>query len=200
MFGRVSRDMKRSLVRAVNRVVDMTWTRAKRELVVETGLRPGIISKMTRKYNAQVRGDEIRGRVWFGSRDVPLIQVGAVQIGRAPHVGGGVAFNSVMVGDRKRGFIRHAFIATMPSRHKGVFLRTKDIESWPPTVRKNPDRKWGEPDLPIYEQKVKSPVAGFYKSHPDRLLALHAFAQRELDYQVLNQAQLVIAEVSRRVA
>lgn len=108
-----SREMQEiAVVRALNRTADQVRTQASRA-VRDAGYN---LKAATIKANIKIKratAGNLRATVVASGRPIPLIQYGARQTGK------GVTVNV----QKGRKLIAGAFIATMPSGHKGVFVR-----------------------------------------------------------------------------
>jgi Prophage minor tail protein Z (GPZ) len=106
------KDEIRAIVRAVNKTAMQARTQAVREVrIVGYNIKASTVRKAITLYRA--RGDDPVARLRARGLPIPLIEYGAKQ------TKGGV---SVRVKSGRRT-LRHAFIATMKSGHKGVFVR-----------------------------------------------------------------------------
>ena len=103
--------------RSLNKVADQAKTMAARKIADSE------IAKLSSKtakalitigYATRIK---LVSTLYIAGKRVPIIALKARQIA------GGVTYSF----NGKREFIPHAFIATMPNGHKGVFTRTKDV-------------------------------------------------------------------------
>jgi hypothetical protein len=136
---------EKATIRALNRAGDQSVTAASREI-----RRVYNISAGRARQQIKVRNRAQHGKLYFTirifSRRIPLIEFGARQTKRGVTV-------AVRKGARK--LIPHAFITTMGSGHRGVFVRAYGGKG-NPVFRFGrgsgmPERAWGDPDLPITE-------------------------------------------------
>lgn len=105
---------RRALARALNVGLAGLVAESKAEAKKATTLKAGRVNQAFRKQRARVgRGHAELG---IGTQPVPLIHFRARPMKR-----GGVSFQVKRQGGRQR--LKHAFVATMPSGHEGVFER-----------------------------------------------------------------------------
>lgn len=107
-IARLPEDIKvKALSRAMRRVTETARSRLVKRQAPRLKLPPGVIRKLTTaSFNAGGNTQELIVRSGW----IPLYKLGASQ-------------NSRGVSVRGRGSYHHAFIATMNSGHKGVFMR-----------------------------------------------------------------------------
>jgi hypothetical protein len=107
--------MAKVLERSINRTLTGIRTAASKEIRKEVTVKAKYVKRSMRTHKASARKGRLAGAIESTGRQVPLIGYQARQTKR------GV---SVRV-DRKGGrhLVPHAFIATMPSGHRGVFQR-----------------------------------------------------------------------------
>jgi len=113
-LGRTARDVKDvATVRALNKVIAQVRTAASREVrAAGYNLKAAEVKKGLATYNAAA--GNLTAKVIASGRPIPLIKYGAKQSAK-----GGVVVN--VLNGRKT--IDHAFIATMPNGHLGVYVR-----------------------------------------------------------------------------
>jgi len=102
----------RAMVRALNKTAEQVRTAASREIRRAGYNIPAATIKRQLKMGYASSGN-LRATVTAGGKPIPLINYGARQTGK------GVSVNVL----RGRRIIAGAFIATMPSGHKGVYVR-----------------------------------------------------------------------------
>jgi hypothetical protein len=157
--ARKLRQLERSLPAAIARAINKSAVSARvvglRNMREESGLKVGQIREqvtLTRataaKPKAELRVRDVRGR------RIPMIEFRAR--GPEPSRGRGPGVTFMFRGRRIR--VRHAFIATMRSGHRGVFVRVR------PSRKKSPGA-WSL-NLPIRELPGPSLVGAFVRSHP----------------------------------
>lgn len=137
---------EKATIRALNRAGDQSVTAISREIRKVYNIGAAFARRQVRTVNRANRG-----RLYFTirifSKRIPLAEF------RPRQTKQGV---SVMVKRGSRKLIPHAFLATMPSGHVGVFARIVGKERPDPRFRFGPGsgrarRKWGDPDIPIGE-------------------------------------------------
>lgn len=120
----IKNGLPRVLTRAINKVAGRAYTETVRRLAVATGLKQKFVRKGVRLTRASWR--VLAALLRVRRKRAPLLWFQATQTAR------GVAFRAPAGADwaensvgakRGRRLIEHAFIQTMPSGHKGVFLR-----------------------------------------------------------------------------
>lgn len=135
---RAGADAPKIAVQSLNRTIRSLRTFTKRELARDTGMKAGDVNRRLSIQNASRA--KPAATLLVPEKRVPLIEMGAR--GKEPSRGRGRGVTYRTGSGRKR--LEHAFIATMPGGHKGVFIR--------PTSRavrrgRPPQRSW----LPIRE-------------------------------------------------
>lgn len=139
--------------RAINKVAKSTRTQVVRQISKETGLP----QKDIRQRNVRLRSASYRSliaRLRLFAKAIPIVRL------KARQVKSGVTYRLGSV----RHQIEHAFIATMPSGHRGVYLRA------------------GKSRLPIRQQYGPNPLDSI---NPDKLEAKAATdINTELDRQI----------------
>lgn len=147
-------------MRAINRALDKTNTFASRSVAEDVGLTRRAIDRAIEEKRATLADPtaqlrvggyrDARGRFYRGGR-IPLIDLSAM--GPEPSRGKGAGVSYRLRGGRGRR--QDAFIATMPSGHRGVFIRSRLRLSG-----KRAHGAWG-PNLPIQELFGPSPSRVF---------------------------------------
>ena len=135
-LSRFARATPRMAAAALNRTrkgVATTWKNAVYEDI--GGLKKGAIAKQLKHRKATAQ--KLQAAVIVRDRPIPLIHFGAR--GKEPSRGQGRGVSYKIFNKRRRR--RHAFIATMPSGHRGVFERTSKkrlsiIERYGPSVHR----------------------------------------------------------------
>jgi hypothetical protein len=107
----------RALVRAMNRALTSGRTLMVQRIAADTGLRSGDIKKAFTQRDA--RAESLEARIGVGLKRIPLISFNAR--GQEPSRGKGRGVSYRLKGGSGR--IANAFIATMRSGHRGVFVR-----------------------------------------------------------------------------
>jgi hypothetical protein len=121
----------RALVRALNRSILAGNTLMARLIAADTGLKQSDVKAAMRKADATISRPS--AAIFASLKRIPLIKFGARGPEPSRGKGGGVSYR--LKGGRGR--IREAFIATMRSGHRGVFVRV-------PGARRLPiDEKFG---------------------------------------------------------
>jgi hypothetical protein len=110
-FGAMPARVTRAEVRALNRAIGSARTAMTRAIAQDTGLKSGDVRKRLNVYEATPNRPE--ARLAASLKKVPLIDFGARASGHGviSRLRGG------------RGRIPNAFIATMKSGHRGIFVR-----------------------------------------------------------------------------
>lgn len=130
-FRKLRAEAPRPIMRAVNRTMQQVQTVAVRELSRDTGL-PQHEIRRGRGEGARYRGQpamvlhkatvgDLRASLVVVGDRIPLIRFRARGPEPSRGKGRGVTYHLGRLGTRRA---RHAFIATMRSGHRGVFLRT----------------------------------------------------------------------------
>jgi hypothetical protein len=107
----------RALVRAMNRALTSGRTLMVQRIAADTGLRSGDIKKAMALRNASAQS--LEARLAIGLKRIPLISFNAR--GQEPSRGKGRGVSYRLKGGSGR--IGNAFISTMRSGHRGVFVR-----------------------------------------------------------------------------
>jgi len=159
-FGTLAKDVEeKATVSALNRTATTVRAAAVREIRAEyPGLKAGAIRdelKITR-----ARRDQLEAIITLKGDRIPLIDFSARQTKK------GV---SVQI-KRGRKLIPHAFIATMKSGHKGVFVRVKSVK--PLVFRFGPGSRLTQKknDLPIAELSSLSLPRAFVNKNVQAVL------------------------------
>jgi hypothetical protein len=161
----VRNGVPRAAMRAINRGLEATDTLAGRALAENLGLTQGTIRNRRYGVFALDKATEARLIGYYAVRGARL----PLTLFRPYQSAKGVAYN--LPGGQ--GFIPHAFLATMPSGHRGVFIR----KHLAPTGKRN--------RLPIDERKGPSLPTVFVKQWRATIQARAIEAtQTELDRQV----------------
>lgn len=108
----------RALVRAMNRALTSGRTLMVQRIAADTGLKSGDIKKAFVQGTATA--ENLEARIGVGLKRIPLISFNAR--GREPSRGKGRGVSYRMKGGSGR--IETAFISTMKSGHRGVFVRS----------------------------------------------------------------------------
>lgn len=148
--------------RAVTRAATAGQVAMARAMVDDTGLPVGAIKKAM---NVTVDGDGLSATIEAKGKRIPLIDFKARGPEPSRGKGRGVSYSNPGGG---RGRNEHAFIATMPSGHRGVFQRAGNAMA----TRRRDGRGWS--GLPIKELFGPSIVWVFMK-----FLALGAARAKE---------------------
>jgi hypothetical protein len=181
-------EMARVVTRAFRRAVDSTYTFAVRAIAEDLGVRRRAVERsLERKYatfrdlTAWVRVggyQDARGRWTRGGR-IPLIDFDAR--GPEPSRGRGQGVSYRLRGGRNRR--RDAFIATMRSGHRGVYVRTRVLSDRNAAEQRQSPGAWG-PNLPITELFGPSPSRVFQNKFVVAAVAHgEGVAVKELDRQ-----------------
>lgn len=109
-------EANQAMMRAINRTLDGVNTDAARAIATELNLTQANIKKNFSKFTATRAS--VKGTWRSKGKPVKLIDYGAIQ------VAGGVAVK--IKKNRPKKIIKHAFVTTMKSKHKGAFQRTTD--------------------------------------------------------------------------
>jgi len=162
---RVLRDIPKALPRVMSRGLNRTATSARtqvsRSLAKEIGLKiKDVRDKLTLQ---RATYSNWRSAVGISSKRFGLIKFGARQTKK------GVTYKK----GRKRVLIRHAFIATMKTGHRGVFLRK------------------GPPRLPIQELRGPS-LAQVYAGTRDEVNHIQAESAAKLQKNIHDQVDLIL--------
>lgn len=114
-FDLETKYINRAALRALNRTIKQVKTAAVKELKKEVGKATGLSSGGLKKTIKEKKAhrNNLRAQLLVSGRALPLIRFGARQVGQ------GV---SAAAWGKRRTY-RGAFIAKMPSGHKGVFKR-----------------------------------------------------------------------------
>jgi hypothetical protein len=163
--------MRTALTRTLNRTIASTRQFMVNQMSAETGIPALIVEKKLRTIRAEdsTPEAEVTARTRAGSKRIPILQLRARQVGRGPTVPGGVVFQ--FAGETKT--IGDAFIARMPTGHRGVFSRT------------------GRRRVPIIEEKGPAWRTLFERAEDAGL----AFAERELAVNAEAELRGVAASV-----
>lgn len=172
--------MPRVMSRSINKVLSSARTESARQIAgeikvkVTTARRGMIILKAT--------FEKWFGTITLSARRIPLIEFGARELKKQ----GGVSYRIEKEGKRKR--IPRAFIATMPTGHKGVFMRK------PIGVKKGSAivRRRGAPlvpRLPIGELRGPS-IKDVFRNAPAIIAAVTQKAATGLQKEVSRQIEL----------
>lgn len=106
-----------ALLRALKRGTKSAKTTGKRAVAKDTGLKAGDVAKRIRI--TEPKAQTLTGTLHADLKRIPLIKFGAKGPEPSRGRGRGVRYR----GKSGRGSLPHAFIATMPSGHRGVFSR-----------------------------------------------------------------------------
>ena len=122
--GAIDRVAYRAINTALGKMKSLTTKAAAKKL----GLKQKVVRQ--RVWLKRANRKRLYGRITGGRVGWPLILWDATQEGKAPVPGGGVTIP-------KLGYsVPHAFLATMPTGHKGVWLRSKYIAGGELTKRR----------------------------------------------------------------
>lgn len=116
-FDNFGSKAQRAIVRALNRGILAAETQIGRDIAKDTGIKVSDVRSSLRSKKATLGVPE--AKVAAGLKRIPLIKFGAR--GPEPSRGRGRGVTFKLAGSRGR--LEHAFIATMPTGHRGVFLR-----------------------------------------------------------------------------
>jgi hypothetical protein len=141
-----------AIARALNRSIGSASTIMSREMAGDLGLKVGDVKTEMRVKEA--RPDDLVARLSVSGKRIPLIKFGAK--GPEPSRGRGRGVTARLSGGRNR--YPNAFIATVGSGHRGVFIRKASL------LRKSPGA-WGK-NLPITELRGPSLPHVFRKFLP----------------------------------
>ena len=159
----IPRAMPRVMSRGLNRTATQARTLTSRCLSKRTGLKVGAVRKSTKIYKATY--SRWRAAIAMNNRKIPLIRFKAKQTKK------GVTYKDYAT--RMRTLITHAFIAVMPSGHRGVFLRE--------TVKR----------LPITEQKGPS-LMDIFSGARDEAAGIQRESAAKLAKNIHDQVQLIL--------
>lgn len=112
------RETGKAILRALKRGTAAASTHANRVVSADMGLKVGDVRKRIRV--VEPNGSTLEGQLRASFRRVPLIDFGATGPDPSRGRGGGVRYR---IGTGGRGRSPHAFIATMPTGHRGIFER-----------------------------------------------------------------------------
>jgi len=112
-FESYPRRAQSAVVRALNRGMTAGRTLMARAIAKDTTLKVGDVTKGMRQHKAT--SNHPVAELASGLTRIPLLAFNARQTSR------GVTYR---LGSKSRGRLPHAFIATMPTGHRGVFMRT----------------------------------------------------------------------------
>lgn len=145
-----------AIARALNRAAGAAKTVMVRAVAADMGLKAGTVREQIKVQEARpVRDAEMVARLSVSGTRIPLIEFGAR--GPEPSRGRGKGVTSRLKGGEGR--YPHAFLATMRSGHRGVFIRR-------PATSKRHGPKPQRPQLPIYELRGPSLPHVFQKYFP----------------------------------
>jgi hypothetical protein len=111
--------MPRVITQALNRTIRGVKTVMKREVSKDIGIKVGVVAEGMKITKANVGRPQ--ATLTVRGKRIPLIKLGAK--GKEPSRGKGRGVTYRLGGKRRR--IPSAFIATMPSGHRGVFKRVR---------------------------------------------------------------------------
>lgn len=162
-----AKDMPEATARALNRTVDQGKVAASREVkAAGYSMKIGEIKKAMRLKRATK--SELRASIIASGRPIPLIQFSARQTSK------GVSVNVL----KGRKLIEGAFIATMPSGHRGVFVREPGAKHRKVAKGKTagwhalPIRELWGPSIPaaVANEKVQQALLSFMQDRFPKLL------------------------------
>lgn len=172
-FAATEKQVNRAAVRALKKVAGNIGVQVKKDVAQAAQIPQKALGN--RVYAEPVQGEPVL-RIWFGAYSVPISALGEPKEGKA----------AVRVG--KRRFAR-AFVATMLSGHRAVFMRYSS-RYWTPEIYRG---KGGGPNvhagrLPIYEPRPVPIADEMERSIARRGAAAFELFQRrfaeELNYEV----------------
>lgn len=155
--------LPRVMSRGLNRTAGKSRTELARSAAKVTGLKIGAVRKRIKIVKATYR--RWSATVTLKDRAIPLIEMRARQTKK------GVTYREI--GTKKRVLLSSGFIATMPSGHRGVFLRR------------------GTASTPIDEQYGPR-LSEIYSSEPEELNRIRAESAAKLAKNIADQVELVL--------
>ena len=161
-FGEAPQAVTRAMVRALNRSIASGRTVMVRGIAGDIGLRSKDVREALRPREATLSRPE--ASLAASLKRIPLIEFRAR--GAEPSRGKGRGVTYRIGGASKR--LEHAFIATMSSGHRGVFMRTHALlpgQSGPRFSSRKSKGAWS-PNLPIKEKHGPSLGRVFAKHRP----------------------------------
>jgi hypothetical protein len=184
----VRNGLAKVVTRAINRTATSARSRAVKALAKATGRKQKDLRQDVRLLRAS--WTKWRARLFFDSKGVPLIELDPRQ----------TAAGVSTTGKGGRTLLRHGFIATMPSGHRGVFVREPKGGG---TVRQRDERRAlrfiGDlaemplvGRLPIWEPQDRS--TALTADQTGVLRDVELFSAQELEKQIDSQLRGVLAQ------
>lgn len=157
----IPRALPRVMSRALNRTATSARTQVARQLSQRTGLGVSAVRKQIKMSKASY--SNWRSTILISSKRMPLIEFKAKQTRK------GVTYRR----EGSRILIRHAFLTTMPSGHRGVFKRKTSAR------------------LPIAE--LKGPSLGHvFSEAQDEANRIYRESSQRLEKNIMDQVNLIL--------
>lgn len=173
MLAGIPRALPQAMSRGLNRTAAEARTQASRRLSQATGLRVKDIRP--RIVLERATYENWRSAIEFRAGGMPVV--------RFPHeqTAEGVTYRPSR---RKHVLVRHAFRATMPSGHTGVFLRARYAKGRYIPMKSKPRRE------AIYEQKVR--LEEVFLQSREELARVQVESLARLERNIHDQVQLIL--------
>lgn len=134
---RLAREFPKETSRALTKTSKRAATRTRRQVAKDVGLPQRMIKDRVQGFRARIVNGNPESSVWVGTKvGIPLSQVPGARVNLR---------TGILAAGRTR---TQTFKATMPSGHKGIFVRKPNSRH-----KKRSDGQWTE--LPIEEPKVR---------------------------------------------
>lgn len=183
----LGKSLQKVTAQALNTTATQGRTQSIRSIATELNVRKGLLREKNRiviiKTFKSIPIARMKAIIKYSNKPLGIIDIiGVRQIKRK---GGGVA---VTIKKRKgRRLIRRAFIATMPTGHRGVFVRTNPRRA---SEGKRDDR------LPIRELFTSSP--NHIAQYPSEIKKMVTFLNSNLNRIFINKAKFELSRIARR--